>query len=174
MRRKEALVRRRLAWIAAQRLGVAPDYHPDELRLKLAAAVCAVATGTGYVYEVVAAVQAFAMSTGVVLLLLTLHRRERRLGRIHRWIPAENAPPEGVLAADLLLELEAAGAAGIPEPAFRQAHQGEPQGLEALELCLRVGLVVRSPDHTRLMLGAGGRAVVDEAKSRAVPRSLEG
>lgn len=173
-RRHGALIRRRLAWIVAQEMRMAPDFHPDERKLGMGAGVCAVCAGLAEVLEVSLMAQFFAPSTILLAGLMLLHRGQRKRGQIHRWIPAGSAPERALEVADWLLFVEAGGERGRPIKQFTEDYLGVPANRELFDRASRMGLFLLKGAGTQRALGLGPRGdeFLDEAKKRRAPEAV--
>lgn len=175
-RRREALVRRRLGWIMANEMGIVPEYHPEEARLRAGTVVCAILTVVLGAYGLANLAKIFGGCALFVCALLWVHKNDRKAGRVHRWIPADRAPAVGLKLADWVLVLEASGGGGIPLADFGREYLGEPDDRKLLD-------EVTAAKYVEIREDAGGKTVllapaavplVDEARSREAPELARG
>lgn len=173
-RRQGALIRRRLAWIVAQEMGMASDYHPDEQKYAFATIVCSLVFGYSLVKGIPVLTQIFGPAAVLLVGLLALHRRQRRRGLIHRWIPAGSAPERALQLADWLLFVDGGGSRGRPAPQFHEdyIHGDSERGLFEEARGRRVLDVASVGGEGKLHLGEVGGDWVHEARRRAAPMEL--
>lgn len=174
--RRTALVRRRLSWIVAQEMRLAPDFHPDERRYGVAALACVGLSAAAHLHGIDLGVQVFVPSTLLLAGLLALHRRQRRLGMIHRWIPAGSAPARALEVADWMLFVDEAGEGGRPLEQFGEDFLHGRREMELLEDTQRFHLLARVTveGDKRMVLGESGHALIQEARARAAPKEVQG
>ena len=173
-RRHGALIRRRLSWIIAQEMRMAPDFHPDERKLSMGAGVCAACAVCAEALEFGLFVQFFGPSTILLAGLLLLHRGQRKRGQIHRWIPADSAPEKAMKVADWLLFVESSDERGRPIKQFTEDYLGEPGARELFDRASRMGLFLLqgAGSQRNLALGPRGEDFVREAKKRRAPEAV--
>lgn len=173
-RRQGALLRRRLAWILGQELGMAPDFHPDERKYAFATVICVLVTAFAGYRGITLLMQIFGPSALLLAGLLALHKRQRRKGLIHRWIPAGSAPEEALVLADWLLFVEGGGERGRPAPQFSEDFLAGDRDRRMFEDARRRKLLnlVSQQGEGKLFLGENGATWMQEARSRAIPEEL--
>jgi len=175
MRRRGALIRRRLAWIVAHELHMVPEFHPDERRYSVGALACVLLAGAAEVLELELLLQLFG--PGAILMggLLLLHRRQRRKGYIHRWIPAGPAPAQALEVADWVLFVEEGGEGGRPVEQFGEDYLATPRERTMFDDAVTVGLLklAKAGGKPKVFLAANGAKPLEEARSRVGPRDLE-
>ncbi len=170
--RREALARRRLGWIVAQELGAESSVHPEEIRLRMGMVACGVVALTAWSYGIELVAQVFGASAFLILGLLLSHRRDRNMGRIHRWIPAGNAPPVGLRIADWILWLDHEKVA-VAIADFGRHNLGEPEDRQLLERAERAGMVAVDRSADKVGLTEAARNLLEEARSRVAPSLRE-
>lgn len=172
--RREALARRRLGWIAGQEIGAAPDFHPEEQKHRIAASLLGIAAALAYLNAYPNLAQVFGGCALLIAALLWTHMRDRSAGRIHRWIPAEAAPSDGLRLADWLLELDRAGELGIPLSDFGKDFLPAAEDRRLFDDASKLTIlkVDAGRDGKVVTIGEVGERLVAEARSRE-PRFLE-
>jgi hypothetical protein len=118
--------------------------------------------------------QIFGPSALLLFGLLLLHKRQRRRGLIHRWIPAGSAPDDALLLADWMLFIEKGGDRGRPAPQFSEDYLGGDREKRLFEDARARKLLnmVSSQGEGKLHLGENGDRWMQEARSRAIPEEL--
>lgn len=153
---------------------MAPDYHPDERRYGVGAAACLFLAGAAELYKFELAFQLFGPGTLLLCGLLVLHRRQRRKGYIHRWIPAGSAPQRALEIADWILFVEEGGERGRPLERFGEDYLEGRREMEMLEDVRRHRILETSTfeGDKKMMLGEAGSRFLEEARSRAAPKEI--